>query len=89
MAEAPKIPANPLKLLRKPPLDMSHEERVQFLLQINEDFFQQELAQAVRVFILVPFELPCYSGSSFLELRSHSFLCTGFPAAGTHSTSSS
>ena len=51
MAEAPKTPANPLKLLRKPPSDMSHEERVQFLLQINEDFFQQELAQAVRVFL--------------------------------------
>ena len=49
MAEGPPPSGSKAPLLTKtrPPQEPSEAERLQFLLQVNEDFFQQELPNVV------------------------------------------
>ena len=46
-------PKPPLLSKRKFQPDMSKEEQLEFLLQVNEEFFRQELANVVSI-IIVP-----------------------------------
>ena len=51
----PVTPLNPpLLSKRKFQPDMSKEEQLEFLLQVNEEFFRQELANVVSIIIVLP-----------------------------------
>ena len=47
-------PNPPLLSKRKFQPDMSKEEQLEFLLQVNEEFFRQELANVVSIIIVPP-----------------------------------